>query len=454
MSRPDRRDNLARTLSQASAWVLAGRIALAGCGFLLNIVLVRVMTPEDFGLYLLALSVVTLLIMGGQLGLQVSVVGWVARAVTVRGRDEPNDLALKMALLGLAGAVAVGVLFAAGGFGVVARVLDAPQLPETASVMVLWAVVAAPLGILAEGFRASGQYRPAALFGGLSSALILLFCVVPLKLSGQTVNVHLLLNLCAGASASSLLMALFHAMAGRKTLKLQVGTGSLALLRSSLPLMLMSLATMVTTQADLWVAGAFLPKADVAAYGVAARLVQWILLPLLVLNAALAPMIAQLHAQGAHTRLERVLGASAALGSLPGIAVLLLFFLFAGQILSTLYGETYARASHCLALLSAGQLINTCCGPAATVLMMCGRERAVMMVSLASAALSVIGAAVLAPHYGMEGIATAAGVAAAAHGLLCLWWVRRSLDLWTLPKFSGMSSTLVQLRSMLRRDAP
>jgi O-antigen/teichoic acid export membrane protein len=202
--------------------------------------------------------------------------------------------------------------------------------------------------------------------------------------------------------------------------------------------MVMSLATFVTTQADLWVAGVFLAKSDVAVYGAAVRLVQLVLVPLLVVNAVVAPMIAGLYARRATRELEGLLGASATVSALPGVVVLAVLAVFAQPILSLLYGEPYGRAAACLVLVSLGQLVNAFCGPAATVLMMSGRERAVMVISLATAATAALGGIALVRWYGMEGVALAAGASAALHGGLCVLWVRKTLGVWTLPRPSRL----------------
>ncbi len=207
--------------------------------------------------------------------------------------------------------------------------------------------------------------------------------------------------------------------------------------------MVMSLATLVTTQADLWIAGAYLEKADVAAYGVAARLVQLVLLPLLVVNAVIAPTVAQFHSEGRTRELERILGAFALIGALPGVVVLAVLSLFAAPILVLLYGEVYGNAADCLVLLCLGQLVNAGCGPGATVLMMTGGERAVMAISLVTAAITFFGGMALTRALGLEGVAAAAALAAAMHGGLCLLWVRHSLGIWTYPRLSSWRRSLL-----------
>ena len=96
-------------LTQAGAWTLAARMAFAGFGLLINLMLARMMAPEDFGVYLLAASVVTILVLVAQLGLQVSVVRLAAQAKTSHAADDPTDISLKCALIGFAAAVIVGL---------------------------------------------------------------------------------------------------------------------------------------------------------------------------------------------------------------------------------------------------------------------------------------------------------------------------------------------------------
>ncbi len=181
------------------------------------------MTPEDFGVYLLAVSVVSVLILFSQLGLQVCVVRFVAQAMAVPARGKAGDIALKCAVIGFTCALAVALAYAAGAHKMVVRMLDAPGLGTHAYLIALWICVATPLGILAESFRGSLQFRLAALFSGLSSALIVLFCVLSWYSVQDRLNLEWLLALCAGASGSSLLMALIHVLLSRSAISLKSG---------------------------------------------------------------------------------------------------------------------------------------------------------------------------------------------------------------------------------------
>jgi O-antigen/teichoic acid export membrane protein len=426
---------LSARLASGALWTLAARGAFALSGLLANMLLTRLLAPADFGAYVLAVSLIGALTLLSQLGLQVAVVRFVSEALNQGALARAQAATLMCVLLALCGAAGIGFAYAMGASHLVARLLGADALRQNAVTIALWICVATPLGVLAEAFRGFQRFRLAALFGGLSYNLVLLVLVaLAFALQGQ-VSLQLILSFSVAASALSLAAAVRQFLEGNTAARVRGQMPSIEKLAAvSLPLMVMSLATFVTTQADLWIAGVFLPKSEVAAYGAAVRLVQLILVPLLVVNAVIAPTIAQLYSGRETKKLERVLGASAAISALPGVFVLGLFVLFAEPILVLLYGEPYGQAAKCLALVSLGQLVNTFCGPAATVMTMSGQQRAVMWVSLLTASIAAVGGAMLAGSLGLEGIAIAAGLATSVHGCLCLLWVRKSLGIWTFPR--------------------
>jgi O-antigen/teichoic acid export membrane protein len=421
-----------RRLASGAALTLAGRIAFAASGFVTNFLLARLLSPAELGTYFLIASVVGCLILVAQCGLQVAVVRFVSEAVTRYSASRGYAAALKCARIALAAAGAVALAYALLGSQVASWLLDSRALVDYSLAIAIWVCFAAPASVVGEAFRGFEQFGRAAIFGGLLSNLMLLAAVAALFLFASNVGLASVIRLsvvvaCFGASCTYMQFAW---QAGRVTSSSGLKTYEVMLV--SIPLLLMGLAVYVTTQADLWVAGALLSKAEVAVYGAAARLVQLVLLPPLVVAAVVAPVIARLVSLGQLAELERVLVRAAALGAFPGVAVLAMLSVLAGPLLALVYGAPYAAGASVLVMLSAGQLINALCGPAATVMMMSGHERAVMALSFATAALAVAGAAVLGRWYGSLGIAGAAAFAAAAHGVLCTAYVKKNLGIWTI----------------------
>src|SRR5262249_6233858 len=138
------------SLTSGALWTLAARAAFALSGLLTNALLTRLMTPADFGCYLLAVSLVAVLTMLSQCGLQVAVVRFVSEALNRGAQASARRIALTCALLALCGGAVVGIAYAAGGSQLLARVLGADSLRDSAVAIALWIAVATPLGVLGE----------------------------------------------------------------------------------------------------------------------------------------------------------------------------------------------------------------------------------------------------------------------------------------------------------------
>ena len=72
-------------------------------------------------------------------------------------------------------------------------------------------------------------------------------------------------------------------------------------------------------QADLWILGIYLPKDSVAIYGAASRLCVLVGMPMLIINAFVPPMIAELNARRQELEMESVLRFTATLASVPAL---------------------------------------------------------------------------------------------------------------------------------------
>jgi O-antigen/teichoic acid export membrane protein len=94
-----------------------------------------------------------------------------------------------------------------------------------------------------------------------------------------------------------------------------------AVLRHGPPFLLVRLNIWLLGGADLWILGMFRPAEEVAIYGAASRVALIAGTPLVVANAALAPISAELHSQGQRQRLERLVQAAATLSTLPSLLV-------------------------------------------------------------------------------------------------------------------------------------
>ena len=118
-------------------------------------------------------------------------------------------------------------------------------------------------------------------------------------------------------------------------------------------------------------------------------------------------VIARLHAEGDHVRLQKAVTALAR-AQLGGVAALSIPLLIAPELLIRLaFGESFEPAATALRILAAGQLLNAAFGPNVVLLTMTHNERRVTRAMAIAMALNLVMIPLLVPLWGIAGAAIA-----------------------------------------------
>jgi O-antigen/teichoic acid export membrane protein len=441
---------LRRRLLSGSTWALGGKIAAATIGIITNGVLTRLLTKQEFGVYLLAFSIISVGAVIGSLGLPKTVLRFVAENMTL-GQPGRARRAIYTALgLGVLGALCISLayLFIVGDL--VSRYLfHSSALVAVIGLTAGWIAISTMQEIMAETFRGFHDIRMATLFGGLATGgksaglimrVMLLACLVLLMATvGHTdLRTVMLASIGAGA-ASSLLAALFlHkriSSLGAQGVENPISAGDE--LRDAFPILIISLTSFILlSAADLWILAYFRSDADVAVYGAAARLVALIAMPLLLTNLVLPPIIAEMYAQGRTAELEGTLRSFSTLSGVPSLLVLIVFMLLGGPILGVVYGSGYQSAAMVLVLLSAGKLAAVWAGSCGAVLQFTGHQGSMLRVNLLTSPLFIIGALLVVRDYGPVGIASMTAAITVLQNAALVLVAKRKTGMWTCVSLS------------------
>jgi O-antigen/teichoic acid export membrane protein len=441
---------LRRRLLSGSTWALGGKIAAATIGIITNGVLTRLLTKQEFGVYLLAFSIISVGAVIGSLGLPKTVLRFVAENMTL-GQPGRARRAIYTALgLGVLGALCISLayLFIVGDL--VSRYLfDSSALVAVIGLTAGWIAISTMQEIMAETFRGFHDIRMATLFGGLATGgksaglimrVMLLACLVLLLATvGHTdLRTVMLASIGAGA-ASALLAALFlHkriSSLGAQGMENPISAGDE--LRDAFPILIISLTSFILlSAADLWILAYFRSDADVAVYGAAARLVALIAMPLLLTNLVLPPIIAEMYAQGRTAELEGTLRSFSTLSGVPSLLVLIVFMLLGGPILGVVYGSGYQSAAMVLVLLSAGKLAAVWAGSCGAVLQFTGHQGSMLRVNLLTSPLFIIGALLVVRDYGPVGIASMTAAITVLQNAALVLVAKRKTGMWTCVSLS------------------
>ncbi len=429
--------------------MLLGRISGIGLSFVANMVLARRLSPEDFGLFVLVISIIAFGTILARFGLDRTLVRFISESVSVGDKARVARTLWIATRLVVGSAVLVSLLCALflNLFG--SSLLGLPK-PETLLVTAAMGLILLTLlQLFAESFRGFHELRFSSLFDAQNSGplinVVFLFLLLVVD-RGQQLSLPRSLLCYVGALAAVLPFSLFflgrtvsHYFVKSRpepvTESLPKELRSTELVGVCLPIMVSQVIGFIVFQADVWIAGVCCVGEDVALLASGRRLMQTVALPLAMVNMTVLSTIPELYIQGRIRELQRVLRATAAVAAVPSLVVLLAMAVFAEQVLAVAFGPFYRNASTILIVLCFGQLVRSWTGTCGNSLMLTGYHRTVLVVDSIAATVLVLCGGIAASVYGITGLAIVSSLVTAGENL-ALWFVaRRCLGVWTHASF-------------------
>lgn len=336
-------------------------------------------------------------------------------------------------LLGAAGGLVCGAIAAIGLSSALAEHVFGSRLASTLILLsAAWLIASTLQGLLAEAFRGFQNFGLATLFNGL---LVNAFCMIVFG-GAWLLDVHTqvawVVTVVLAITSGSFIIA--GLMMRHKVARMPPdGTAApRELLTISWPFLVTSIASFALGPGiDLWVVGAFGTRSEVAVYGAATRLALLLAMPFLVATAVIPPIIAELDASGKRRQLERSVRGVSTVATLLAIPITAVFVFGGSEIMSIIYGPYFASGGAVLAILSLVRVFVVATGSSAPTLAMTGYQRALMIVTVLSAILSVTLEIALGWRYGMVGVAAGTSLALVVQNLVQLFMAHRRVGVWT-----------------------
>lgn len=426
--------SLGQRLLRGSGWAFLGRALALPVGLLQTMLLARLLAPAELGGYFLAVSLASLAAIVAQIGMARALVKLVASAIAT-GRPAAARQAIRLALLLTCTVGVLAALALADGPGRwIARLLADPErLQAVLPIIALLVVGLALIDLFAETFRGFHDIRAASLFGDqLLHRLLLVGALGVVWALAMAVDLSAVLWIAAIAAAGGVLL-------GSLVLRRRLAGlghdgevwGAYEVLRHGPPFMLVRLNLWLLAGADLWLLGMFRAPEEVAIYGAASRIALLVGAPLVIANAALAPVIAELHSQRRRNDLEKAVRAAATLSGLPALGLAVALILFGDSLLALFFTEAYREGYPVLVCLAIAQWLHVAFGSCAISLTMSGHQRDVMIASSVTAIATVAGFYLVAAPYGALGVGVVAGSSLALYNGVLALIARRRLGIAT-----------------------
>jgi len=415
-------DSSPRAMARGAAVNLAGSLGTTALSFLVTIAVTHLVSVRGVGLFAIGMTVVSLATIPALLGLETGTVRFVA--LGAGGGDEraaAGSLQVSIALVSAASLALTGTVWAL-----------APWLadnyfhkPDAASMIQITALSLPGLAlgrVLVAGIQGFGVMTYSAWLGPLR-AVVNLATLLPLLAVG--LGAHSL------GWAAALTSTVICGVAFLQLLRVDPGLlvparghwPLLRMLRFSLPQTLTATLFFAIVWTDTAILSRFRSAAEVGIYSIVGRLLN----PATMVSTAVGQMFGpRIAAEDAHgdrrvlaVMLQRVTYWNTTV-SIPFFALLIV----APEPLLGLFGPRYREGAHALAILAAGQLLNTAAGPLGQVINLSGRPYMTLMNNALVGGINVAVALVLIPRYGMTGASLATASALTLVNLIKLVEVR------------------------------
>jgi len=434
--------SLWKLILRASSGTLGIKIVGAGLAFLMQILLTRTLGAAQYGIYVYALTWAQLVALVGAFGFSTASVRFVAK---YRGQGDTKRLHDYLAFSRLTKtgiSLGMGALFAV----VAGLVYTEAETQTTFLVAALLPVAQATLAVrIAEmrgaqyvvaGYTIEQVVRPVFVIVCMGMAAwvgwsILSYEAMVLYVAGTT--------LAAGTAVWGTGRVLpDKTESGHDTeIRTRHTTHRATWFRTARDMALIAGFNLILFRADTIMVGSLVGTEAAGLYAVASKGAGLVAFVTLAVNATVAPMFADLYAQGGKEELQSVVTFGARL-VLVGVASATVFlFVFAALLLS-LFGPEYVASVPILRILLIGQLANAAAGPALLLLNMTEYESVSAWIQGTCAALNIGLNALLIWLFGAEGAASATAITMVVWNIMALVAVYRYLRIDA--SFIGMNA--------------
>jgi len=402
------------------------KILGAGLAFGFNVLLARMLGANGAGVYFLALMVVSIATVLGRIGLDNSLVRFIAAHMV---KDEwecikgvyRNSIALALV------ASIVAYLFLYLSAPLLANVLfSKPELLSPIRWMGLAIIPVVFSNLNGQALR--GLKRIA------QSQVILSVGVPGLSIVGIVVLVPQMGVM--GAIFAYVLAACFAAILGvmwwRSALQhvrhLPAVFSMRTLVESSMPLFWVASFNLVMVWMATFALGMWGTNEEVGIFNVASKTASLIIIFLTAVNSISAPKFSELYHSGDLQALEKIIQQSTRMIGLLAAPAFIIFVSFPDLVMG-LFGEQFSKWGIVLSILAVGAFINALTGSVGYVLMMSGHERVVRNNAAFGIFLLIIACIFLVPVFGVVGAAIAVTFSTAIKNIVAVYLVRKWLGL-------------------------
>ncbi len=417
------------SIAKGGGFAFAGRLFSLGLSYVLVILLARGLGTEQYGIYAVGFSLVTLLGSLALFGLNRGTVRFIA--MHYGEGDGARALGAFQAAIRF---ICLSSLVVGGLVILLARplahLLNIPSdYTQTLWLLACWIFVWAGLYELTAVIEAIKRLEYRTLIfdiGWPLARLVLTFLVLA---GGGQIYAVITANIVA-TGLTMIMMAITVYRLFYDPLRHVTAVSPLRpLLEFSLPVMLFNIVILSQSQIEVYLLTVLQSVEASGIFSAAARTSILIVAFLEGLGVIFSPFVADLSHRGRMADLQALATTVTRWSFMIGLPAAILIILFREPLL-LLFGTDFVLAAPALVILALGQLINAATGPVGIILTMSGQPRVNLANSILTLVLSVVLGMALIPHYGIVGAALGSSFSTSIVNVFRLVLVYKLLRIW------------------------
>jgi O-antigen/teichoic acid export membrane protein len=396
-------------IAKGTGIVFIGTIIGLLLGFVGRVILIRFTTQSEYGIYCLALVVISIFATISTLGLSEGSTRYIAYH---RGKNEEGKIrgvissSIKIAII--ASILLAAISFFISDF-ISASIFHTPELSTPLKIFSIAIPFTVLINVFVAIFRGFDRVDAKVYFQDILRPVLFLLFLIAVVLFGLS-----FLSVIYAYLASIAVTCMVFVIYMLKKSHLSIRSGGSAtnpmtkeLLFFSVPLLAVNMLLMVMSWTDTLMLGYFKTPDVVGVYNAALPLAHLLTIVINSLGFLFIPVISLLYSKNQMEELGRSYAISTKwcfMGTLP---LFFIFFLFPGVVLNLLFGFRYIGAAIVLQVLAFGFIFNSYFGLNYHTLITTGKSNFLMQCFLISAVINIALNIILIPTLGAVGAAIA-----------------------------------------------
>ena len=398
-------------IAKGTGIVFIGTIIGMLLGFVSRIIIVRCITQSEYGIYSLALVLLSIFATISTLGLSD---GTTRQIAFYRGKDDALKIkgvmlsSLQIALI--TGVLLSLVLFFTSNL-ISTNVFHSPELSSPLKIFSIALPFFVLINIFTSIFRGFDRAEPSVYFQNIFRSVIYILFLAGAILLGLSF-IGVIYAYFASIMLTCMAFAVYAmkkpplATKGEKSVNADPMMGK-ELLFFSLPLFAVTMLQAITTWTDTLMLGYFKMPDVVGLYNAALPLANLLPIILTSVNFLFIPIMSQLYAKGQTEEMKKSYAVLTKWIFSATLPIFLVLFLFPEAVLNILFGSRYVGAAIALQILGLGFFTHSILGPNGNTLIVMGKTQFLMLSVLITVIVNFILNIILIPPLGIIGAAIA-----------------------------------------------